>query len=209
MTAEEKTSLAGFLDLASDYLNTGFSQLREPRVFKDDSDDSDENADGETGNIFSLPLAYLIDEEEQKNTLAVIFGPLSDEKSAAYLDKMLASIDLYRDKNCAIINTDKSEDIVSFTELHINTLNPKVILFLDKDKMPHAIKTETPVFTTHHPEDIMRDGTLKGPAFKDMKTLMAALAFLDSEYAIKTKSLLKKYSVTDPEFAARVQRLIV
>ena len=209
MTAEEKTSLAGFLDLASDYLNTGFSQLREPRVFKDDSDDSDENADGETGNIFSLPLAYLIDEEEQKNTLAVIFGPLSDEKSAAYLDKMLASIDLYRDKNCAIINTDKSEDIVSFTELHINTLNPKVILFLDKDKMPHAIKTETPVFTTHHPEDIMRDGTLKGPAFKDMKTLMAALAFLDSEYAVKTKSLLKKYSVTDPEFAARVQRLIV
>lgn len=62
MTAEEKTVLAGFLDLSSDYLANGHKQLREEYCFTDDSVKSSDTQSRETAPENAIPLAYLIDE---------------------------------------------------------------------------------------------------------------------------------------------------
>jgi len=74
MTAEEKTILARFLDLAGDYLKDGYLHLNVDYSFKDDEpetrgeiskekpDDRDEvPGTGKSG----LPLAYLVDEPDE------------------------------------------------------------------------------------------------------------------------------------------------
>lgn len=63
MTAEEKTILARFLDLADDFIRDGHARKRETVVY---SDDGPENAPGD--NLAPpgkpLPLAYLVDEPD-------------------------------------------------------------------------------------------------------------------------------------------------
>jgi DNA polymerase len=74
MTAQEKTVLANFFDMARDYLDSGFAQKREFYSFEDDSalptamplvlPEADLR---ETADFSSLPLAYQIDEDENSN----------------------------------------------------------------------------------------------------------------------------------------------
>jgi hypothetical protein len=51
---------------------------------------------------------------------------------------------------------------------------------------------------------ILQNGSLKRPAFDDMKGLMAALAEIDTNYRNEVKELIKKYAAADPEFASRI-----
>ena len=60
MTAEEKTVLARFLDLAGGYLKDGYARNRDEYAFEDDVQPEPE---GGCGVFSSLPLAYQMDEE--------------------------------------------------------------------------------------------------------------------------------------------------
>ncbi|MDR0718525.1 MAG: uracil-DNA glycosylase [Treponema sp.] len=64
-----------------------------------------------------------------------------------------------------------------------------------------------PVIPTFHPSALLRDESLKHPAFEDLKQLMAALAKLDKSYAAEVKPLLAKYAAKDPAFAEKVRAL--
>jgi DNA polymerase len=70
MTAREKSVLARFLDTAGDYLRLGYALEWEEFPFSDDppadkvSLPSEPLADNRTGNVSSLPLAYLVDEDD-------------------------------------------------------------------------------------------------------------------------------------------------
>ena len=59
MTAEEKTIVARFLDMAGDYLRDGYSRDRAACDFADDAP----AAAPESGAFSSLPLAYQVDED--------------------------------------------------------------------------------------------------------------------------------------------------
>jgi DNA polymerase len=66
-----------------------------------------------------------------------------------------------------------------------------------------------PVLPTYHPSAILRDESLRRPAFRDLKLLMAKLVSLDSAYAAEVKPFLAKYSGDDADFAARVREYLV
>jgi DNA polymerase len=65
-----------------------------------------------------------------------------------------------------------------------------------------------PVLPTYHPSAVLRDESLKRPAFEDLKLLMARLAALDSGYREEVKFLLEKYAAGDENFAARVREFL-
>jgi len=68
MTAEEKTILAHFLDLADDYVCCGHARRREEYAFEDD----------EAAEQPALPLAYMIEEPEgSSDSLEAIAGDVS------------------------------------------------------------------------------------------------------------------------------------
>ncbi|MCL2380828.1 MAG: uracil-DNA glycosylase [Treponema sp.] len=191
MNAEEKTTLARFLDLAGDCLRDGHARHRDDYAFEDDAQEAPKG-------FSSLPLAYQMDEEaalgeeagEQSVSLAgcetledlaaavracetcglcatrthavpgegpnrplamvIGEGPGADEdatgrpfvgRAGQLLDKMLASVALYRDKNCFIANIVKCrppknrdpqpEEIaacIPFLKRQIMLLRPRVIL---------------------------------------------------------------------------------
>ena len=62
MTAEEKTTLARFLDLTGDYLKDGHTRNRVDHSFEDDP--TPVKSSPPPGDFSSLPLAYQIDENE-------------------------------------------------------------------------------------------------------------------------------------------------
>jgi DNA polymerase len=64
-----------------------------------------------------------------------------------------------------------------------------------------------PVIPTFHPSALLRDESLKHPAFEDLKQLMVVLAKLDKSYAAEVKPLLAKYAAKDPVFAEKVREL--
>jgi DNA polymerase len=65
-----------------------------------------------------------------------------------------------------------------------------------------------PVLPTYHPSAVLRDESLKRPAFEDLKLLMAKLAALDSGYRQEVKPLLEKYAAADETFAVRVREFL-
>jgi hypothetical protein len=74
-----------------------------------------------------------------------------------------------------------------------------------------------PVLPTYHPSALLRDESLKRPAFEDLKLLMAKLVSLDSEdsgdsedpgYTAEVRPLLAKYAAKDEDFAARVREYL-
>jgi DNA polymerase len=62
-----------------------------------------------------------------------------------------------------------------------------------------------PVLPTYHPSALLRDESLKRPAFADLKLLMAKLAALDSGYRNEVKPLLARYAAGDGDFAEKVR----
>jgi len=145
-------------------------------------------------------------------------GPGADEdasgrpfvgKAGQLLDKMLASIGLFRDKNCYIANMVKCRppenrdpepgEIAAcfpFLERQIALLRPKAILCAGRTAAQGLLKTGQginalrgtradfstktgeiiPVLCTFHPSALLRDETLKRPAWEDLKLLKSYLA---------------------------------
>ena len=166
-------------------------------------------------------------------------GPGADEdaqgrpfvgRAGQLLDKMLASIGLYRDKNCYIANMvkcrppgnrDPAPDEVAacsaYLERQILLLRPKLILCVGRVASQNLLKTvkginalrgefaelrispaaefeldessdnalseETviPVLPTFHPSALLRDESLKRPAWEDLKLLRAKLDSMNGD----------------------------
>ena len=215
MTAEEKSTLARFLDLAGDYVRDGYARKHEYCCFEADTPEEKTTlaAESEPETFSSLPLAYLVDEDDYdakneaaeppdtvtgntlenltaavnnckacglaetrknavpgegaQNPLVMVIGegPGADEdaagrpfvgKAGQLLDRMLASIGLFRNKNCFIANMVKCrppgnrdpwpEEIIAcypFLERQILFLKPKIILCAGRVSAQNLLKTST------------------------------------------------------------------
>jgi DNA polymerase len=171
-------------------------------------------------------------------------------KAGQLLDRMLASIGLYRDKNCYITNVVKCrppdnrdpapEEIAAcspFLARQIALLKPHVFLCAGRVAAQHILHTaeginrlrgrfgeypsafeitETgtlqsaatapvPVLPAYHPSALLKDESLKRPAFDDLKLLMVKLLSLDAGYAAEVRPLLARYAAGDRDFAAKVR----
>jgi len=136
MTADEKTTLAGFVDTASAFFGGGYRSEEihyrfsddEPTASHDQNNNSDPNADSLekiAGEVRSCQKCGLCKtrknavpgEGANRPTVMIIGeGPGADEdstgrpfvgKAGQLLDKMLASIGLSRENNCFIANVIK------------------------------------------------------------------------------------------------------
>ena len=197
MTVDEKTILAGFLNKVSGYLDSGY-ESEQVNDFKDDAQTDEQE------NISSLPLAFQVDEDEYTESLVMVidaghYTETRNNREILLLERMLASVGIYPDKNCFIAETE-------FPEQMIDLVKPKIIVALGKNKTPQFnIPDEIPVLSTYHPAELLEDESLKRGAFEDMKQLMRTLADLDSSYAMESKELLAKYAAADPDFAEQVK----
>jgi DNA polymerase len=212
MTAEEKITLAHFLYTAQGFLGTGYAGEKADAAFEDDLlQETEISSDAsEVAEPSSLPLAYLVDEDSEEMPVLVIGANLT-EQEAQLLDQMLASIGLYKNRNCYVSGI--FEDNAAFEQL-INKQNPRMILSIGKDAFDSLSNASIisdsgiQVIKTLHPGELLRDKTLKRPAFDDMKQLMTLLAEVDSDYRNEVKELIKKYAATDQEFASRLSEHI-
>ncbi|MDR2019968.1 MAG: uracil-DNA glycosylase [Treponema sp.] len=153
------------------------------------------------GEGVSRPLALIVGE-----------GPGADEdasgrpfvgKAGRLLDKMLASIGLFREKNCFIANVVKcrppgnrdplpGETLACspFLTRQIALLRPRAILSVGRVSTGLLLNTGagigklrghfadyqgTPLLPTYHPSALLRDESLKRPAWEDLKTFKARL----------------------------------
>jgi hypothetical protein len=208
MTAEEKTVLDSFLHKAEGYLGSGFAGVRAAFAFKDDPQPEAEVLENAAES--PLPLAYLVDEDDSPHyaegslPVMVVCASLTEEETQL-LGRMLASIGLFQDSNCHIL--DITEDGPAL-EIQIQKLNPQVILCAGKEASNSVATLITgsppPVLKTFHPAELLRDSALKRPAFDDMKRLLATLAEIDDDYRNEVTELIKKYAAADPDFASRI-----
>ncbi|MDR2029339.1 MAG: uracil-DNA glycosylase [Treponema sp.] len=263
MTAEEKTSLALFLDTAEDSLRDGYRKPRNACAFTGDpppaplplgmgpsreaegsgesdskeSSDSLESLAAEVRVCTACPLhrarLKAVPGEGAARPLVMVIGegPGADEdasgrpfvgRAGQLLDKMLASIGLFRERNCFIANVVKCrppgnrdpqpEEIAGcapFLARQIRLLQPRLILSAGKVatqallhtaegigrlrgrfaeyRLPQSGPSEAaaiPLLPTYHPSALLRDESLKRPAWEDLKTLRAKLSELDEQYAL-------------------------
>lgn len=142
----------------------------------------------------------------QPQVLVIGEGPGYDEdmqgkpfvgKAGMLLDKMLAAIQLDRNKNCFIANVVKCRPpqnrdphpeeqaaCFSFLEAQIKVLKPKMILCMGRIAGHKLLNTEAPVgqlrgkffdyngiplMITYHPSALLRNEELKRPAWEDLK----------------------------------------
>lgn len=147
------------------------------------------------------PLVLVVGEgpgaEEDSSGLPFV-GP-----AGKLLDKMLASIGLSRERNAYIANVVKcrppanrepAPDEVSaclpYLEAQIALLSPRLILCLGRTALDALTGTEEgitrlrgrwlerggiPLIATYHPSALLRDESLKRPAWEDLKALKARL----------------------------------
>ncbi|MDD5928253.1 MAG: uracil-DNA glycosylase [Spirochaetales bacterium] len=124
-------------------------------------------------------------------------------KAGVLLDKMLGAIHLDRNSNCYIANTvkcrppenrnplpEESQACKSFLEAQIHILKPKMILCMGKVAAEDVLnesfsitqnhgrfyeKYSIPVMATYHPSALLRDESLKKPAWEDLKAFRREL----------------------------------
>jgi uracil-DNA glycosylase family 4 len=120
------------------------------------------------------------------------------------LDKMLASIGLDRGTNCFIANvvkcrpprnrdpeSDERDACIGYLRRQIEVLRPKAILCAGRVAAQALLGTDegigrlrgsfrqfygTPLLATYHPSALLRDESLKRPAWEDLKILRDFLA---------------------------------
>jgi DNA polymerase len=123
--------------------------------------------------------------------------------SGKLLDKMLAAIGLSRQENCYIANIvkcrppnnrepaqDEREACMPYLRRQIELLQPKAILCAGRTAAQSLLETndginrlrgkphrymEIPLVATYHPSALLRDESLKRPAWEDLKTLRAII----------------------------------
>lgn len=124
-------------------------------------------------------------------------------KAGVLLDKMLGAIHLDRNSNCYIANTvkcrppenrnplpEESDACKSFLEAQIHILKPKMILCMGKVAAEDVLnesfsitqnhgkffeKYSIPVMATYHPSALLRNESLKKPAWEDLKAFRREL----------------------------------
>jgi uracil-DNA glycosylase len=127
------------------------------------------------------------------------------------LDKMLAAICLDRKQNCYIANIvkcrppdnrtplpEEADACISFLEAQIHILKPLMILAAGRTAGQNLLKTDAPLsrlrgqfydyngiplMVTYHPSALLRDESLKKPAWDDLKTFRARLEETAPGYA--------------------------
>jgi uracil-DNA glycosylase len=132
-------------------------------------------------------------------------------KAGQLLDKMLASIELSRATNCFIANIvkcrppqnrdplpDETEPCSGYLRAQIEILRPAAILAVGRIAAQNLLGTTEgigklrgrffeyrgiPLFPTYHPSALLRDESLKRPAWEDLKTFKARLLELVPAYA--------------------------
>ncbi|MDR1399651.1 MAG: uracil-DNA glycosylase [Treponema sp.] len=153
------------------------------------------------GEGVSAPLVLVIGEgpgENEDKSGRPFVG-----EAGQLLDKMLASIDLSREKNCFIANVVKCrpphnrdpfpEEIAAcapFLTRQIALLKPRVILCAGRVATQAMVKTtnsiknlhghfiecaKIPLFPMYHPSALLHDSSLKRPTWDDLKTLRIRL----------------------------------
>ncbi|MBP5283859.1 MAG: uracil-DNA glycosylase [Treponema sp.] len=131
-------------------------------------------------------------------------------KAGQLLDKELASIQLSRNKNCYIANIVKcrppanrtpypqeADSCISFLDAQISILKPKMILAAGSTAAKNLLKTSDgvtklrgrcfeykgiPLIVTYHPSALLRDETLKRPAWEDLKFFKSRLLQIAPDY---------------------------
>jgi len=124
-------------------------------------------------------------------------------KAGQLLDKMLSAIDLSRGQNAFIANVvkcrppnnrdpeqDEAEACAPFLSAQIALLKPRFILAVGRVAAQRLLHTEEgvgklrgrffeyqgiPVLVTYHPSALLRNETLKRPAWEDLKLLRVRL----------------------------------
>lgn len=146
-------------------------------------------------------------------------GPGADEdaqgrpfvgKAGQLLDKMLAAINLHRERNCFIANIVKCRPPMNrdpspeecaacsaFLQAQIHVLKPKMILALGRVALQKLLDTSIgitkmhgkivdykgiPFMATFHPSALLRDETYKRPAWEDLKIFRAKLLEICPNY---------------------------
>lgn len=136
------------------------------------------------------------------------------------LDKMLAAISLRRDLNCFIANIvkcrppfnrtpmeDEAAACSGFLQAQIHILKPKMILAMGRCAVQNLLKTSQginalrgrffeyngiPLLGTYHPSALLRDASLKAPAWADLKTFRSRLAEICPGYDEDFKALQRE-----------------
>ena len=149
---------------------------------------------------------------ENPDVLVIGEGPGYDEdmsgrpfvgKAGVLLDKMLAAIQLDRNKNCYIANivkcrppnnrdpeSEEQSTCFAFLQAQIHILKPKMILcmgriaghkMLDSEEALNKLRGQIfdyngiPLMVTYHPSALLRDQSLKATAWQDLKQFKAKL----------------------------------
>jgi len=184
MTAAEKQKIAGFLDIAGDFLSSGYRSEREEYKFDDDKavevkekpvvdgPDTPDTIEKIAAEIRGCKLCSLGDTRTKAApgegvlrplVLVIGEGPGAEEdaqgrpfvgRAGQLLDKMLASINLSRNKNCFIANVvkcrppnnrdpypEETAACAGFLKRQITLLNPKFILVAGRVAAQTLLKT--------------------------------------------------------------------
>jgi DNA polymerase len=269
MTAEQKTALAAFLDKAAGYLGSGYAREREDYAFTGAPGPGSPEKDAEGAAAartaagaadcnacgLSRTRVKAVPGEGPEAPLVLVIGegPGADEEASGrpfagragqLLDKMLASIGLYRERNCYITNAvkcrppenrepepEETAACFPFLEAQIDALKPRAILCAGRAAARIILKNEepigklrgsfgvyrargenaeqpVPVLSTYHPGAVLRDDSLRRPAFEDLKLLMIKLLSLDAAYAACVRPILARYAESDEAFAAGVKEYL-
>ena len=130
-------------------------------------------------------------------------------KAGQLLDKMLEAIQLSRKTNCYITNVVKCRPpqnrdpapeerscCAAFLDAQIRLLRPKMILVMGRIAAQHLLQTSDgigklrgrffdyqgiPLMPTYHPSALLRDESLKRPAWEDLKRFRARLHELQAQ----------------------------
>ena len=130
-------------------------------------------------------------------------------KAGQLLDKMLEAIQLSRKTNCYITNVVKCRPpqnrdpapeerscCAAFLDAQIRLLRPQMILVMGRTAAQHLLQTSDgigklrgrffdyqgiPLMPTYHPSALLRDESLKRPAWEDLKRFRARLHELQAQ----------------------------
>ena len=130
-------------------------------------------------------------------------------RAGQLLDKMLEAIQLSRKTNCYITNVVKCRPpqnrdpapeerscCAAFLDAQIRLLRPKMILVMGRIAAQHLLRTSDgigklrgrffdyqgiPLMPTYHPSALLRDESLKRPAWEDLKRFRARLHELQAQ----------------------------
>lgn len=171
MTAQEKTDIAEFLDLAAITMGSAYHSGKREYNFTDDDSPEQIRSDIESCSNCALctTRAHAVPGEGQKRPLLMIIGEVPDNdedssgkpfagESGQLLDKMLLSINLSRERDCFLTNIIKcrtpiqrdpqADEITacsSYIERQIRLMQPCFILCAGRIAAQTLLKTNAPI----------------------------------------------------------------